>query len=109
MSPAAPRTDHTHVLLLRGINVGRSNRVGKDTLMESEGRYYELMDLGIGKCRFIVAGLPGQSPFAKLGHVKIGSKYPNVAREYFKKRNMDVEVIKIEGSVEQAKKEVGAA
>ena len=76
--------------------------VGKDTLMESEGRYYELMDLGIGKCGFIVAGLPGQSPFAKLGHVKIGSKYPNVAREYFKKRNMDVEVIKIEGSVELA-------
>lgn len=33
MSPAAPRTDHTHVLLLRGINVGRSNRVGKDTLI----------------------------------------------------------------------------
>ena len=33
MSPAAPRADHTHVLLLRGINVGRSNRVGKDTLI----------------------------------------------------------------------------
>ncbi|WP_241733756.1 DUF1697 domain-containing protein [Micrococcus luteus] len=33
MRPAAPRTDHTHVLLLRGINVGRSNRVGKDTLI----------------------------------------------------------------------------
>ena len=33
MSPAAPRTDHTHVLLLRGINVGRSNRVGRDTLI----------------------------------------------------------------------------
>lgn len=76
--------------------------VGKDTLMEADGRYYELMDLGIGKCGFIVAGLPNQSPFDKRGHVKIGSKYPNVAREYFKRRNMDVEVIKIEGSVELA-------
>ena len=44
----------------------------------------------------------GRSAGTKLGHVKIGSKYPNVAREYFKKRNMDVEVIKIEGSVELA-------
>ena len=76
--------------------------VGKDTLLESDGRYYELMDLGIGKCGFIVAGLPGQSPFDKVGHIKIGSKYPSVAREYFKQRNMDVEVIKIEGSVELA-------
>ena len=76
--------------------------VGKDTLLESDGRYYELMDLGLGKCGFIVAGLPGQSPFDKVGHIKIGSKYPSVAREYFKQRNMDVEVIKIEGSVELA-------
>ena len=76
--------------------------VGKDTLMEADGRYYELLDLGIGKCGFIVAGLPGKSPFEKLGHVKIGSKYPHVARDFFKKRNMDVEVIKIEGSVELA-------
>ena len=76
--------------------------VGKDTLLESDGRYYELFDLNVGKCGFIVAGLPGKSPFDKLGHIKIGSKYPKVARDFFKKRNMDVEVIKIEGSVELA-------
>ena len=76
--------------------------VGKDTLLEADGRYYELLDLGVGKCGFIVAGLPGKSPFEKLGHIKIGSKYPQVARDFFKKRNMDVEVIKIEGSVELA-------
>ncbi len=76
--------------------------VGKDTLLESTGRYYELMDLGIGKCGFIVAGLPQQSPLEKFGHVKIGSKYPTVAKAYFKQRGMDVEVIKIEGSVELA-------
>lgn len=38
----------------------------------------------------------------KFGHIKIGTKYPNVCREYFQKRGMDVEIIKIDGSVELA-------
>lgn len=76
--------------------------VGKDTLLESTGRYYEVMDLDIGKCGFIVASLPEMDPYKKVGHVKIGTKYPSVAKEYFKKIGMDVEVIKIEGSVELA-------
>lgn len=76
--------------------------VGKDTLLESTGRYYEVMDLDIGKCGFIVASLPEMDPYKKVGHVKIGTKYPTVAKEYFKKIGMDVEVIKIEGSVELA-------
>lgn len=76
--------------------------VGKDTLMESNNNYYEVLDLGIGKCGFIVASLPEKDVFKKVGHIKIGTKYPRVAREYFKKRGMDVEIIKIEGSVELA-------
>ena len=76
--------------------------VGKDTLLESNGQYYELMDLDIGKCQFIVASLPDKNPFNKVGHVKIGSKYPRIAKDYFQKLGMDVEVIKIEGSVELA-------
>ncbi len=76
--------------------------VGKDTLLESSGRYYEVMDLNIGKCGFIVASLPEKNPFKKVGHIKIGSKYPTVAKDYFKRLGMDVEVIKIEGSVELA-------
>lgn len=76
--------------------------VGKDTLLESTGRYYEVMDLDIGKCGFIVASLPEMDPYKKVGHVKIGTKYPTVAKEYFKKIGMDVEIIKIEGSVELA-------
>lgn len=76
--------------------------VGKDTLMESSGRYFEVLDLDVGKCGFIVASLPEKNPFNKIGHVTIGSKYPTVARDYFKKLGMDVEVIKIEGSVELA-------
>ena len=76
--------------------------VGKDTIMESEHKCYEVLDLDVGKCGFIVASLPQNDIFKKVGHIKIGSKYPKVAKEYFKKKNMDVEVIKIEGSVELA-------
>ncbi|AGX44101.1 ATP phosphoribosyltransferase [Clostridium saccharobutylicum] len=76
--------------------------VGKDTILESDNNCYEVLDLGFGKCGFIVASLPQNDIFKKVGHIKIGSKYPHVAKEYFKKKDMDVEVIKIEGSVELA-------
>ena len=76
--------------------------VGKDTLIEGGKDYYELLDLKIGNCKFIVASLPETDLFHKQGHVKIGTKYPNIARSYFLKRNMDVEIIKIDGSVELA-------
>lgn len=76
--------------------------VGKDTLLEREPNYYEVIDLKIGKCKFIVAALPNVNLFNKVGHIKIGSKYPKVAKDYFKGRGMDVEIIKIEGSVELA-------
>lgn len=76
--------------------------VGKDTLLESDNNYYEVLDLQIGKCKFIVASLPEKNIFKKVGHIKIGTKYPRVAKEYFKEKGMDVEIIKIEGSVELA-------
>lgn len=76
--------------------------VGKDTLLEYDDNYYELLDLEIGKCEFIVASLPEKDIFKKIGHIKIGTKYPTVAKKYFNNKNMDVEIIKIEGSVELA-------
>lgn len=76
--------------------------VGKDTILEYDNNCYEVLDLGFGKCGFIVASLPENDIFKKVGHIKIGTKYPKVAKDYFKKKNMDVEVIKIEGSVELA-------
>jgi ATP phosphoribosyltransferase len=76
--------------------------VGKDTLMEGGKDYYEMLDLNIGRCRFIVAGLAGHNPLNKTGHIRIGSKYPNVALEYFHSKGKDIEVIKIDGSVELA-------
>lgn len=75
--------------------------VGKDTLMENEStNYYEMLDLKTGKCCFIVAALPETNLFEKKGTIRIGTKYPNVARNYFLSKNMDVEIIKIDGSVE---------
>ncbi|MBF0578781.1 ATP phosphoribosyltransferase [Erysipelotrichaceae bacterium RD49] len=75
--------------------------VGKDTLMENEAaNYYEMLDLRTGCCCFIVAALPQADLFAKKGRIRIGTKYPHVAKAYFLSRNMDVEIIKIDGSVE---------
>ncbi|MCI9523734.1 MAG: ATP phosphoribosyltransferase [Erysipelotrichaceae bacterium] len=76
--------------------------VGKDTLLECGDEYYEVMDLGLGKCKFILASLPDNNVLNKSGHIKIGTKYPTVANNYFKQKGMDVEIIKIEGSVELA-------
>lgn len=76
--------------------------VGKDTLMEGGCDYYEMLDLGIGRCRFICASLPDHNPLTKSGHIKIGSKYPEVTRQYFLNKGKDVEIIKIDGSVELA-------
>lgn len=76
--------------------------VGKDTLLEYNHTSYEVLDLGLGACKFIVAALKDNDLFNKQGHIKIGTKYPNVAKDYFKSKGMDVEIIKIEGSVELA-------
>lgn len=74
--------------------------VGKDTLMEKGSDTYELLDLQTGKCKFILASLKDNNPLDKVGHIKIGTKYPNVASQYFHSRGMEVEIIKIDGSVE---------
>ena len=76
--------------------------VGKDTILENENDNYELLDLKIGKCKFIVASLPENQLFSKVGHIKIGRKYPSVAKKYFLSKGKDVEIIKIDGSVELA-------
>ena len=76
--------------------------VGKDTILENENDNYELLDLKIGKCKFIVASLLQNQLFSKVGHIKIGTQYPRVAKQYFLSKGMDVEIIKIDGSVELA-------
>ena len=77
--------------------------LGKDTIMENGGTFYEVLNLGFGKCRFALAA-PKDSDFygGNYGTKTIASKYPNVTRSFFEEKGMDVDVIKIEGSVELA-------
>ena len=76
--------------------------VGKDTILEYGGSFFEVADLGFGKCRFALAVKKGTDFYAGYKVKRIATKYPGVAREYFADKGMDVEIIKIEGSVELA-------
>ena len=76
--------------------------VGKDTIMEMKGKFFELVDLGFGKCKFALATKKGYNFYSGYGIKTIATKYPNVARSFFEKKGMDTEIIKIEGSVELA-------
>lgn len=76
--------------------------VGKDTIMEYGGSYYEVADLGFGKCRFALAVPAGADFYAGYRTKRIASKYPKVAQDFFARKGMDVEIVKIEGSVELA-------
>lgn len=76
--------------------------VGKDTIMEMGGTFYEVADLGFGRCRFALAA-PRDVDFYEGYHTRrIASKYVHVARAFFERKNMDVSIVKIEGSVELA-------
>lgn len=76
--------------------------VGKDTIAEGGGSFYEVLDLGFGRCRFALAAPKESDFFAGYAAKTVASKYPNVTRAFFDKKNMDVRIIKIEGSVELA-------
>lgn len=75
--------------------------VGKDVLLERNSDVYELFDLGLGKCRMCVAAPNGYSD--DLSSVlRVATKYPNIARDYYKRLNRDIEIIKLNGSIEIA-------
>lgn len=76
--------------------------VGKDTIMEYGTSFYEVLDLGFGRCRFALAAPKGSDFFSGYASKTIATKYPNVARNYFESKAMDIRFIKIEGSVELA-------
>jgi len=76
--------------------------VGKDTILEKGGAFYEVLDLGFGKCRFALAVKEGSDFYGTYKTRRIASKYPEVTRSFFEKKGMDVDIIKIEGSVELA-------
>ena len=76
--------------------------VGKDTIMEKGGTFYEIADLGFGKCRFALASVKGTDVYRGYHTRTIASKYMNVAKSFFESKNMDINLVKIEGSVELA-------
>jgi len=73
--------------------------VGKDVLLEDERDVNELLDLQIGYCRMMVAGMPDWKPTEAP---RVATKYPKIASRYFREQGQQVEVIKLNGSVELA-------
>lgn len=73
---------------------------GKDVMLEEERDVYELLDLKISHCYLAVAGLPN----SKMSDIapKVATKYPNVASSYFREKGEQVEIIKLNGSIELA-------
>jgi ATP phosphoribosyltransferase/ATP phosphoribosyltransferase regulatory subunit len=80
---------------------------GKDVLLEQSDRaVYELLDLGYGECRMVLAGRRGDDRLAdaerRLGGMRIATKYPRAAERYFEDTGRQAEVIEVKGSVELA-------
>ena len=80
---------------------------GKDVLQEqSERAVYELLDLEFGGCTMVFATVAGEDPAAealrRLGHMRIATKYPRIAHDYFEATGRQVEIVEVKGSVELA-------
>lgn len=75
--------------------------VGKDILMEGDPDVYELLDLGLGRCRMCVAAKEDylEEPDRPL---RVATKFPNIAKEHYGDRSRDIEIIKLNGSIELA-------
>lgn len=78
--------------------------VGKDTILEENRKLFEVLDLGLGKCRMCVCG--PESAAEKLKNhelIRVATKYPHIAKNYFfDEKRQTVEIIKLNGSVELA-------
>jgi ATP phosphoribosyltransferase len=80
---------------------------GKDVLMEQpEREVYELADLGYGECSMVLATAAGEDrateALRRLGVVRIATKYPKVAAQYFVDTGRQAEIVEVKGSVELA-------
>ncbi|HAU85474.1 MAG TPA: ATP phosphoribosyltransferase [Lachnospiraceae bacterium] len=78
--------------------------VGKDTILEEGRKMYEVLDLGLGKCRMCVAGPKEAEKLLHSGElIRVATKYPHIAKDYFyNKKHQTVEIIKLNGSIELA-------
>ena len=74
---------------------------GKDVLLEhGEQGYYQPLDLAIGQCRMMVAGLSNEPPLPR--RIKVATKFVNTAKRYYAERGVQVDVIKLYGAMELA-------
>jgi ATP phosphoribosyltransferase len=79
--------------------------VGKDILLEQERDVYEPLDLGFGACRLVVAqpkDRPNRGRAVGLTAVRVATKYPRLAERYLTERGVQVEIIRLSGSIELA-------
>ena len=70
--------------------------------VKTGGSFFEVADLGFGRCRFALAVKKGTDFYSGYSEKTIATKYPQISRRYFAAKSMDVRIIKIEGSVELA-------
>lgn len=78
--------------------------IGKDVVLESGKDVYELLDLGFGKCRLMMA-VPKNKKRARLedyDHTRVATKFPRIAENFFAAQGMQMEYIKLNGSIELA-------
>lgn len=75
--------------------------VGRDTLLEEKNDLYEPLDLKIGKCKLVVAA-PKGFDFKSARILRVATKYPRIATEFFAKKGIGTEIVKLYGSVELA-------
>lgn len=78
--------------------------VGRDTILEEGRKIYEVLDLGYGKCRMCICGPESAREALSSGdQIRVATKYPNIARDYFMgRKHQTVEIIRMSGSIELA-------
>ena len=74
---------------------------GKDILLEYEPNIYELLDLNIGKCRMAIAGPKGYEDDPETT-LRVATKFSNIAHTYYQSIGRDIDIIKLNGSIEIA-------
>ncbi len=105
----ASNRDQVRLLVLRGSDVPTYVRhgvadmgiAGKDILLENNGAgLYELLDLGIARCRLMTAGLVGQAQ--PVGRIVVATKFVNIARRFMAERGQQADIVKLYGAMELA-------
>lgn len=79
---------------------------GRDMLVEAALEVVELVDLGFGACRFVVAGREGADElderYRHVGVLRVATKYPRIAQNHFDEAGVQIEIVKLNGNIELA-------